>query len=82
MGSLTNLRAVGGVDFSNPSVMEVKLPSGKTRILWHASTQNNPARPWHEHGNTFQLWSDDDGVTFVRDDVNVSRQLVNKPACR
>jgi hypothetical protein len=73
VGSLDNLQAVGGVDYSNPSVIEVKLPNGKNRILYHASTQNNPARP--KHGYTIQMWSEDDGITFRADSVNVSQQL-------
>lgn len=61
VGSLENLKAVGGVDYTNPSVVNVKTPQGKTRILYQYSTQNNPSAP--EHGHTVQMWSDDDGLS-------------------
>jgi hypothetical protein len=73
VGSLSNLRAVGGVDYTNPSVVHVRLRNGTSRILYHYSTQNNPSL--EHHGHTIQLFSDDDGRTFHRTSVPVSAQL-------
>jgi hypothetical protein len=33
VGSVSNLDVVNGIDYTNPSVINVRLPSGKTRVL-------------------------------------------------
>ena len=72
VGSLENLKAVGGTDYTNPSIVNVNV-DGKKRILYQYSTQNNPSAP--QHGHTIQMWSDDDGLTWRDRTEDVSTQL-------
>ena len=61
-GNLTNLGAVGGIDWTNNAVLRVKMPSGKERLLWQYGSQNNPSLL--QHGRIFQRTSDDNGHTW------------------
>ena len=61
-GNLTNLGALGGVDWTNNAVLRVKMPSGKERLLWQYGSQNNPSLL--QHGRIFQRTSDDNGHTW------------------
>ena len=73
VGSLDNLKKVGGVDYTNPSIINVRLPGGTTRILYQYSTQNNPSA--NKHGHTLQMFSEDDAVSWTAPTANISEQV-------
>jgi hypothetical protein len=52
---------------SNPNPVEVTLADGKKAILMHYDTMNNPHGA--DHGLDRQIWSFDDGLSWVHDEV-------------
>jgi sialidase-1 len=52
---------------SNPNPVEVTLADGKKAVLMHYDTMNNPRGA--NHGLDKQIWSFDDGVSWVHDEV-------------
>jgi len=53
---------------SNPNPVEVTLADGKTKaVLLHYDTMNNPHGA--DHGLDRQVWSFDDGLSWVQDEV-------------
>lgn len=68
-GDIITILKGEGEPISNPNIVEAKLRDGTTAVLLHYDTMNNPS-PEH-HGDNMQIWSYDDGVTWV------DRQLIN-----
>ena len=52
---------------SNPNPVEVTLANGQKAILMHYDTMNNPHG--NDHGLDRQIWSFDDGLSWVDDEV-------------
>lgn len=54
---------------SNPNPVEITFGDGSRKVLLHFDTMNNPRMD--HHGLDMQVWSDDDGLTWVNPTVLV-----------
>lgn len=64
---------------SNPNPVEVHMANGSTAILMIFDTRNNPSK--RQHGDTMQIWSHDDGLSWTSSSAIEGLQLEGVIGC-
>jgi len=62
-GAIVTVAKGNGKPLSNPNPVEVDMGNGSKAVLLHYDTMNNPSAA--KHGANMQVWSYDEGVTWV-----------------